>query len=61
MSFNKCKLAVAVAAAASLTFSPGAFATNGIIQAGNGMVAHGLVVPACRMPVKPQPAWTTRP
>lgn len=42
MSFNKSKLAVAVAAAASLTFSSGAFATNGIIQAGNGMVAHGL-------------------
>ena len=41
MSFNKSKLAVAVAAA-SLTFSSGAFATNGIIQAGNGMVAHGL-------------------
>ncbi len=42
MSFNKSKLAVAVAAAAGLTFSSGAFATNGIIQAGNGMVAHGL-------------------
>jgi len=42
MSFNKSKLAVAVAAAAGLTFSAGAFATNGIIQAGNGMVAHGL-------------------
>lgn len=42
MSFNKSKLAVAVAAAAGLTFSAGAFATNGIIQAGNGMVAHGF-------------------
>jgi len=42
MSFNKSKLAVAVAAAAGLTFSAGAYATNGIIQAGNGMVAHGL-------------------
>jgi len=42
MSLNKSKLAVAVAAAAGLTFSSGAFATNGIIQAGNGMVAHGL-------------------
>jgi len=39
MSFNKSKLAMAVAA---LTFSSGAFATNGILQAGNGMVAHGL-------------------
>ena len=42
MSFYKSKLAVAVAAAAGLTFSAGAFATNGIIQAGNGMVAHGV-------------------
>jgi hypothetical protein len=42
MSFNKSKLALAVAATAGLTFSSGAFATNGIIQAGNGMVAHGL-------------------
>lgn len=42
MSFNKSKLALAVAAAAGLTFSSGAFATNGILQAGNGMVAHGL-------------------
>jgi long-chain fatty acid transport protein len=42
MSFNKSKLAMAVAAAAGLAFSSGAFATNGIIQAGNGMVAHGL-------------------
>jgi long-chain fatty acid transport protein len=42
MSFNKSKLALAVAAAAGLTFSSGAFATNGIIQAGNGMVAHGF-------------------
>ena len=41
MSFNKSKLAVAVAAAAGLTFSSGAFATNGIMQAGNGMAAHG--------------------
>jgi long-chain fatty acid transport protein len=42
MSFNKSKLALAVAAAAGLTFSSGAFATNGIMQAGNGMAAHGL-------------------
>jgi long-chain fatty acid transport protein len=42
MSFNKSKLALAVAAAAGLTFSSGAFATNGILQVGNGMVAHGL-------------------
>lgn len=42
MSFNKSKLALAVATAAGLTFSSGAFATNGIIQAGNGMAAHGL-------------------
>jgi len=41
MSFNKSKLALAVAAAAGLTFSSGAFATNGIMQAGNGMAAHG--------------------
>jgi len=39
MSFNKSKIAMAVAA---LTFSSGAFATNGILQAGNGMVAHGF-------------------
>ena len=42
MSFNKSKLAVAVATAAGLTFSAGAFATNGIMQAGNGMAAHGV-------------------
>jgi|GEM_PF-1889030 len=42
MSFNKSKLAMAVAAAAGLTFSAGAFATNGIMQAGNGMAAHGV-------------------
>lgn len=42
MSFNKTKIALAVAAAAGLTFSSGAFATNGILQAGNGMVAHGF-------------------
>ena len=42
MSFNKSKLALAVAASAGLTFSSGAFATNGIMQAGNGMAAHGL-------------------
>jgi len=40
MSFTRSKLAVAVAA--GLAISPAAFATNGIIQAGNGMVAHGL-------------------
>jgi len=42
MSLKKSKLAMAMAAAAGLTFSSGAFATNGIIQAGNGMVAHGM-------------------
>lgn len=42
MSLKKTKIAMAVAAAAGLTFSSGAFATNGIIQAGNGMVAHGM-------------------
>jgi long-chain fatty acid transport protein len=42
MSFQKTKIALAVAAVAGLTFSSGAFATNGIIQAGNGMVAHGM-------------------
>jgi long-chain fatty acid transport protein len=40
--FKKSKIALAVAAAAGLTFSSGAFATNGILQAGNGMVAHGF-------------------
>ena len=42
MSLKKSKLTLAIAAAAGLTFSSGAFATNGIIQAGNGMVAHGM-------------------
>lgn len=42
MYLNKSKLALAIAAAAGLTFSTGAFATNGILQAGNGMAAHGL-------------------
>ena len=42
MSLKKSKLALAIAAAAGLSFSSGAFATNGIIPAGNGMVAHGL-------------------
>ncbi len=42
MSLKKSKLAMAIAAAAGLTFSSGAFATNGIIPAGNGMVAHGF-------------------
>jgi long-chain fatty acid transport protein len=42
MSFKKSKITLAVAAAAGLTFSSGAFATNGIIQAGNGMAAHGV-------------------
>jgi long-chain fatty acid transport protein len=42
MSLKKHKLALAIAAAAGMTFSAGAMATNGIIQAGNGMVAHGL-------------------
>src|SRR3990167_8783577 len=42
MFFKKRSLAVAVAASAGLAFSAGAHATNGIIQAGNGMAAHGL-------------------
>lgn len=42
MSLKKSKLAMAIATAAGLTFSSGAFATNGIIPAGNGMVAHGF-------------------
>lgn len=42
MSLKKSKLALAIAATAGLTFSSGAFATNGIIPAGNGMVAHGF-------------------
>lgn len=41
MLMNKNKLALAVAVAVSLA-APGAFATNGIMQAGNGMVAHGF-------------------
>ena len=40
MSFNKTKLALAVAA--GLAVAPAAFATNGIMQVGNGMAAHGL-------------------
>lgn len=40
MSFIKSKLAMAVAAGMAL--SPAAFATNGILPAGNGMVAHGF-------------------
>lgn len=42
MSLKKHKLALAIAAAAGMTFSAGAFATNGIMQAGNGMAAHGV-------------------
>lgn len=42
MSIYKSKLALAIAATMGLTISPGAFATNGIIPAGNGMVAHGF-------------------
>lgn len=41
MSCNKSKLALAVGVALGLA-STGAFATNGIVQAGNGMVAHGF-------------------
>ena len=41
MLMNKNKLALAVAVALSVVV-PNAFATNGIIQAGNGMVAHGM-------------------
>lgn len=40
MSFKRGKIALAVAA--TLAFPVGAHATNGILQAGNGMVAHGL-------------------
>lgn len=42
MRFKKRKLALAIATATGLVFSSGVFATNGIIQAGNGMAAHGL-------------------
>ena len=42
MSHKKSKLTLAMATAAGLAFSSGAFATNGIISAGNGMVAHGF-------------------
>lgn len=42
MSLTKSEFALAVAAAAVLAFPSGAFATNGILQIGNGMVAHGL-------------------
>lgn len=38
-SFTKNKLALAVAA--GMLASPAAFATNGIMQVGNGMAAHG--------------------
>ena len=41
MSLKKSKLTLAIAAAAGLTFSSGAFATNGIMPLGNGMAAHG--------------------
>lgn len=41
MSLKKSKLASAIAVTAGLTFSSGAFATNGIMQVGNGMAAHG--------------------
>ncbi len=40
MSIRKNKLALAIAVAFALPAS--AFATNGIIQAGNGIVAHGM-------------------
>ncbi len=40
MSIRKNKLALAIAMAFALPAS--AFATNGIIQAGNGIVAHGM-------------------
>lgn len=39
---TKKKLSLAVAMAAGLAVPGLAFATNGIIQAGNGMVAHGV-------------------
>ena len=39
---SKYKYILAMAAAAGLAFPQGAFATNGILQIGNGMVAHGL-------------------
>jgi len=41
MKMQKKKLVVAMALAAAVA-SPAAFATNGILQAGNGMVAHGM-------------------
>lgn len=41
MKMQKKNVALAIAIAAAVA-SPSAFATNGIIQAGNGMVAHGL-------------------
>lgn len=41
MSLKKSKLALAIAATAGLTLSSAAFATNGIMQVGNGMAAHG--------------------
>jgi len=40
--FVKKNIVLAVSAAAGLAFSAGALATNGILQAGNGMVAHGF-------------------
>lgn len=42
MSLKKSKLALAIATTMGLTISSVALATNGIIPAGNGMVAHGL-------------------
>jgi len=41
MKMQKKKLVAAMALAAAIA-SPAAFATNGILQAGNGMIAHGL-------------------
>jgi long-chain fatty acid transport protein len=41
MKMRKKNLALAIAVAAAVA-SPSAFATNGILQAGNGMVAHGV-------------------
>ena len=41
MKMQRKNVALAIAIAAAVA-SPSAFATNGILQAGNGMVAHGM-------------------
>jgi len=42
MFFKQRRIVIAMSAIAGMTFSAGALATNGIIQAGNGMAAHGV-------------------